>query len=60
MSVLFFLFGPLLLLVVLVSADARGHSVRDSLAETRAGALRYVALVALLVTFVGVMISLGR
>lgn len=61
LSVLFFLFGPLLLLSVLICADARGGTAL----AVRAGApsesgLRYVFVIAFIVTLVGLLLSLAR
>ena len=60
MELLFFLFGPLLLLVGLICADARGGHVLAAAGQGSQGGLRYVLLAAFLVTFVGVMVSLAR
>jgi hypothetical protein len=59
-ELLFFLFGPLLLLIVLICSDARGGSVLEAAGQSSQNGLRYLLIAALLVTFVGVMVSLAR
>jgi hypothetical protein len=59
-DLLFFLFGPLLLLVGLICADARGGSALEAAGQSSQGGLRYVLLAGFLVTFVGVMVSLAN
>ena len=58
MTLLFFLFGPLLLLVVLICADARGGALTEALHRDSQHYLRYVLLLALVVTFVGVLAAI--
>jgi hypothetical protein len=60
MELLFFLFGPLMLLVVLVCADARGEPTLQRLSDGTRGGLRYVALLAFIVTLVGVLAAVPR
>ena len=60
-SVLFFLFGPLLLLSVVVCADARGgNALAIRAGGPSEGGLRYVFIVGFIVTFVGLLLSLAR
>jgi hypothetical protein len=60
MELLFFLFGPLLLLVTLICADARGGPVLQRLGDGSRGGLRYVALLGLLVMVVGILVTVPR
>ena len=59
MLLLYFLFGPLLLLVVLICADARGRPWFDAMDNGSRNGLRYVFLAAFIVTFVGLMAALS-
>jgi hypothetical protein len=56
MSLLFFV--PLLLIVLLICADARGGSLTEAIHGDSKHYLRYVALLAFLVTFVGMMVAI--
>ena len=61
MSILFFLFGPLLLLSSIVCADARGGAAL----AMRAGGpsesgLRYVVIFGAVVTFVGLLLLVAK
>jgi hypothetical protein len=59
MSLLFFV--PVLLIVLLICADARGGSLIEAIDGGSKHYLRYVVLLALVVTFVGVMVAIpGR
>jgi hypothetical protein len=60
MELLFFLFGPLLFLTVLICADARGGSVVEAAGQSSQNGLRYVLIASFIVTFVGLMISVAR
>jgi hypothetical protein len=59
MLLLYFLLGPLLLLVVLICADARGRPWFEAMDKGSRNGLRYVFLVAFIVTFVGLMAGLS-
>jgi hypothetical protein len=59
MLLLYFLLGPLLLLVVLICADARGGPLFDAMDKGSRNGLRYVALAAFIVTFVGLLAGLS-
>jgi hypothetical protein len=56
MSLLFFV--PVLLIVLLVCADARGGSLTEAINGESRHYLRYIVLLALVVTFVGVMFAI--
>jgi hypothetical protein len=56
MSLLFFV--PVLLLVVLICADARGGSLTQAIDGDSKHYLRYVVLLAFVVTLVGVMLAI--
>jgi hypothetical protein len=56
MSLLFFV--PLLVIVLLICADARGGSLTEAIDGDSKHYLRYVALLAFVVTFVGVMVAI--
>jgi hypothetical protein len=58
MSLLFVLFGLLLLLIVLICADARGGSIREAIDGNSQHGLRYVVLGILTVTFVSLMVAI--
>jgi hypothetical protein len=60
MELLFFLFGPLLLLVVLICADARGGPLWQRLGDGSRGGLRYVALLGFIATIVGLLAAVPR
>ncbi|HYI89600.1 MAG TPA: hypothetical protein VEY05_06830 [Beijerinckiaceae bacterium] len=60
MELLYFLFGPLLLLVVFICADMRGGPMLQTAAESSRSGLRYVALVGFLVTVVGIMAAIPK
>ena len=58
--VLWFLFGPALLLVTIIAADARGgRRVKDSVHHDPESGLRYVFVLGAVVTFVGFMAALA-
>ena len=59
--ILWFLLGPGLLLVSVIASDARGgRSVRESVHHETESGLRYVFVLGLTVTFVGMMVSIAR
>ena len=58
MELLFFL--PLLLLTVLICADARGGSLLQAVEGDSQHGLRYVTLAALIAMFVAVLVGLAR
>jgi hypothetical protein len=59
-ELLYFLFGPLLLLVVFICADMRAGPMLQMAAESSRNGLRYIALVRFLVTVVGIMAAIPR
>ena len=59
-ELLFFVFGPLLLLIVLICADARGGSAVEAAGRNSQNGLRYVLLASFMVTFIGLMVSLAK
>ena len=60
LTILWFLLGPGLLLVTVVAADARGgRSLRESVHHDPDSGLRYVFVLGIVVTFVGVMLLIG-
>ena len=59
--ILWFLLGPGLLLVAVIASDARGgRSVRESVHHDSESGLRYVFILGVTVTFVGVMVSIAQ
>ncbi|HEX2724181.1 MAG TPA: hypothetical protein VHN20_00010 [Beijerinckiaceae bacterium] len=58
MQLLYFLFGPLLLLVVLICADARGKPWLSAKDQGSRNGLRYIFLAAVMVTLVGLMAAI--
>jgi hypothetical protein len=60
-TVIFFVFGPLLLLSVLICADARGGTaLAVRIGGPSEGGLRYLSIAAFVVTVVGVLLSMAR
>jgi len=57
-ELLFFL--PLLLLTVLICADARGGSLPQALGADSQHGLRYITLAALIAMFVAMLVGLAR
>ena len=61
MSLVFFVFGPLLILTAMICADARGgDALVVRLGAGSEGGLRYVVLLGFIVSFVGRMVALAR
>ena len=58
MQLVYFLFGPLLLLVVFICADARGRPWLKAEDQGSRNGLRYVFLLAVMVTVVGLMAAI--
>jgi hypothetical protein len=58
MALLYFVFGPLLLLVVLICADARGRPWLEPTDQGTRHGLRYVFLLAFTVTVVGLLAAI--
>jgi hypothetical protein len=60
MELLYLIFGPLLLLVVLICADARGGPLLQGIGDRSQGGLRYVAIAGFVLTVVGLMVTLPK